>query len=136
MSEKILWKQDYTIGVEEIDVQHHYFSILVNRLMDDLAQIKDDYYRARLLEELSRYASFHFISEENIMLRCSYPGLKDHQELHRHLINELNEKINYFTLSKLSSDAVLTFLIDWFVNHTLEIDKKFGHYCEGVKRGL
>lgn len=37
MTNKISWTNDYEIGVEEIDFQHHYFSLLINRLMDELS---------------------------------------------------------------------------------------------------
>lgn len=128
MTEKINWRPDFKIGIEDIDLQHEYFAMLINRLMDKLADSDDDFYSCRLLEELSHYASFHFISEENMMLHCNYPRIEIHKELHRKLMNQLNDKINYFRMSKVTEDTIVEFLIEWFTNHTVESDQKFGDY--------
>ncbi len=130
MTGHITWKKDYDTGVEEIDSQHQYFSMLINRLMEELVKSKDDSYKSRLLEELARYASFHFLSEENIMMNSNYPGLEEHKKLHRELINSLNDKINYLSISKMPHEELVSFLIEWFISHTLVVDKKFGLFVE------
>lgn len=130
MSEKIIWKQDYNIGIEEIDHQHQYFSMLINRLNNELSESKDDSYKGRLLEELARYASFHFWSEENIMMRYNYPDIEEHKKSHRELIHIANEKINYFIISKTPHEDVISFLVEWFLSHTLQADKSFGLFIE------
>lgn len=136
MLEKIIWKSDYKIGLEDIDFQHQYFVLLINRLIDELIESKEEYYKGRLLEELSLYASFHFISEENRMIRYNYPHLEAHKDLHRELINQLNDKINYFKMSKMDQETVVGFLSEWFIQHTTANDIEFGVHCDRTNQNV
>ncbi len=124
----IEWKDTYNIGVDEIDLQHQYFTQLINRLDFELERNIDNEYRFNLIEELLKYASFHFLSEENIMFSSNYSDIEDHKRLHSDLINELNEKIIFFKMSKLTHNEIISFLKNWFLDHTVEIDMKFGNF--------
>ncbi len=136
MLEKIIWESEYKIGLEDIDFQHQYFVSLFNRLIDELIESKEEYYRGRLLEELSLYASFHFISEENRMIRCNYPHLEEHKDLHCKLMNQLNDNINYLKMSKVTQEEVIAFLSEWFIHHTTEHDMNFGIYCNRTNQNV
>jgi hemerythrin len=118
------WKEEYATGVEEIDLQHRYFMGLINRLSSELDGCEDESYRKKLLNELVKYASFHFVSEENLMLKFAYPDLERHRKLHLDLIDKLSWQIQ----SK-SYDALFEFLVDWFIRHTLEEDKHIGEFA-------
>lgn len=131
--EKISWEKRFRVNVTDIDLQHEYFLSLINRLADNFAQSENGGYKLRLLEELAQYASFHFISEENLMIKSNYPSFKEHVVLHRKLLNQLNDKINYFKMQKETEETVLHFLVDWFVHHTLEEDAAFGYFFNGTK---
>ena len=120
------WKSNYEIGIEEIDFQHHCFINLINRLGTELINCTDNYYQNRLLQELFYYAKFHFISEENIMMKYHYPYIERHKELHLELIDELNSK------NATSPVELLEFLIKWFVVHTAQEDKKFGEFINAT----
>ena len=60
--DRIDWKNEYSVGVAEIDHQHQFFVDLINRLNEELAEADDQEYKANLLKELVSYAKFHFIS--------------------------------------------------------------------------
>jgi hemerythrin len=124
MYDEILWKSDFETGVEEIDLQHHYFAGLINRLSRLLSKTDDKAFEARLLNELIKYAQFHFVSEENLMYLLHYEGLQAHKNLHFDLLNALNAKIGMFQQDMIGSDEVVGFLQEWFVMHTLVEDKK------------
>jgi hemerythrin-like metal-binding protein len=94
--EKINWNDKFKIGVEEVDLQHEYFILLVNRLVDEFTESNDSTYKHRLLEELALYTSFHFISKGNLMIKNNYPDFKEHMAIHRKLLSQLNDKINYY----------------------------------------
>lgn len=117
------WKSKYDTGVEEIDLQHRAFLSLITRLGRELAETKDPKYRDRLLEEIAKYAVFHFISEENLMMKHNYPGLEQHRQLHRDLINQLS-----WRRQSLSDSDLLEFLVRWFIHHTVEEDHHIGDF--------
>ena len=117
------WKAAYDTGVEEIDLQHRYFLALINRLRAELDACDDETYRRRLLDELGRYAAFHFISEENLMLKYGYPGYEQQCRLHLELIDQLSWRMQ----SRPHAD-LFDFLIGWFVHHTVEEDHRIGDF--------
>ena len=86
------WKVEYDTGVTEIDLQHRFFLALIKRLNTELAICTDLRYRERLLDELAKYAVFHFTSEENLMIKFGYPDFDRHHRLHLDLIDELDRK--------------------------------------------
>lgn len=117
------WQASYDTGVEEIDLQHRYFLALINRLTVELAASNDPRYRQSLLNELAKYAAFHFASEENLMVKFAYPDLKRHRMLHIELIDRLSSRINAMTYEPL-----LDFLVGWFVQHTTSEDRRIGEF--------
>lgn len=121
--ETLHWKQDYDTGVREIDLQHRFFMDLINRMHEELQGSTDAHYRAALFEELSNYARFHFVSEENLMFKFGYPDLDHHRMMHRRLIDELS-----WRAQEKSYDAIFDFLVRWFVAHTVEEDARIGRF--------
>ena len=123
----IKWETRFEIGHKRIDFEHMIFFDLVMTLKDCLKG-KGDLARAdRILNEIIMYAQFHFVSEENIMEEVDYPDLATHRELHADLIDSFNNKLVAGDL-----DALLAFLLDWFVKHTSIEDKKTAAFVASV----
>ncbi len=116
------WNSDYETGVEEIDLQHRYFLRLINRLATDLTANDDETYHHRLIDELYKYAAFHFLSEENIMFKCGYPALEEHRQHHFALLDKLSSRGNR------PPAELLGFLSEWFVKHTAQEDHLIGEF--------
>jgi hemerythrin len=117
------WKPDYDTGIEEIDLQHRFFVGLINRLGADLSSCTDTKHRARLLDEIAKYAAFHFVSEENLMIKLAYPEIDAHHKLHRSLINELSWRIQ-----NNSTEEFVNFLTGWFIHHSVVEDRQIGEF--------
>lgn len=132
-AKRIEWSTRFELGVEDIDFQHRYFANLINRLAAELATTDDDPHRRALLSELNAYATFHFISEENMMRRAGFPLLDQHRRHHRELIDELNAREGLLLLRKSTqaADDVMRFLIAWFTAHTTGEDRKFADFLAG-----
>lgn len=126
------WSACYELGIEDIDLQHHFFFNLINRLAVELEQAKDVQYRIDLINELNAYAKFHFISEENMMRKSEYPDFMYHKSLHLELIGKLSTKENllFLTDGNAESEAVINFLGEWFLTHTRNVDRNFAHYLQ------
>jgi hemerythrin-like metal-binding protein len=124
------WTKSYELGIEDIDFQHHFFFNLILRLSKELQEAHDPQYRAALLSELNAYARFHFISEENLMTRTGFPERVGHHYLHLELLDQLSVNGNMFSLaqSQQSSQDMITFLVEWFINHTMRVDRLFADY--------
>jgi len=134
MNNDMEWKRDYSIGIEEIDLQHRYFLSLIKRLNYFLKMgITADYYK-RLLRELSHYALFHFCSEENLMIHTNYPDTPSHCQMHRDLIEILNQQVNEIGNLEDNSAHLLHFLKEWFIHHTTREDTKIAEYLKSSGR--
>lgn len=128
MNNQLVWCSKYQIGIEEIDLQHHYFINLINKLESELVNIDDVKYTESLLNELVKYTQFHFLSEENFMYKIGYPNLDLHRKQHFHLLNQLHGKVGLFNESLLPAEDVIDFLKQWFINHVLKEDMKISAY--------
>ena len=130
------WKSDYELGIQDIDLQHHYFLDLINRLSKQLGESDDLAYQDRLINELNAYARFHFISEENIMYKAGYPELQAHKRHHQQLLDRLSAKgaVLQLRLSEQNTQDIIDFLVDWFLNHTNAEDRLFADFLHRKRR--
>lgn len=128
----IEWTASYRLGVDDIDFQHQYFANLINRIANELGTSDNEGDRRALLSELNAYATFHFISEENLMRRAGFPDLETHRRHHRELIDELNAREGLLLVRKSpeAADDVVRFLVAWFLAHTTGEDRKFAAFLQ------
>ena len=126
----IPWEEKYALGVEDIDLQHHYFLNLINRIGEEVSRTDDQRYIKSLISELDAYARFHFISEETMMLHAAYPEYEEHKKHHLDLLQRLSVeqyKLLNFKDEKEFEKAI-SFLREWFLHHTNEEDRKFAYF--------
>jgi len=124
----IAWNDSLSTGVAEIDAQHKDFIKLIQRLqiLHEKGSSKD--FILRILLELAKYAEYHFVSEENLMLLFNYPFLKQQQEQHQMLLRSVKYKFEAFENGILSLEEVIAFLSDWLISHTTKEDHKIGDH--------
>ena len=125
----IKWKDDFRIGIDEIDEQHKKIFKIANeayKLLKDEFCI-DKYDRiTELLEELKDYAKFHFSFEEEYMLSIQYKDYFPHKVAH----NSFVEKVNSYDLNAIDENQdkyileILEFVVNWISQHILVTDKK------------
>jgi hemerythrin-like metal-binding protein len=122
----LYWKPDMGTGNEAVDLQHQYFVTLINRIAINLADTRDDAYRMKLLDEIRKYADFHFTSEENIAFACGkIVGLHSHHERHQELLTELHDHTSDLLKGHYTVEEYIQFLHEWFVGHTIREDRLF-----------
>lgn len=126
--EPISWKDEYCIGIEEIDKQHMDYVKLINRftvLFGSGAHIK---LQDRLLLEILKYAEYHFVSEENLMIIYKYPDIAIQEKEHGILINSFKNKCSGLKEGSVNGNDLIQYLVSWFLNHTQEVDRRFAKY--------
>ncbi|MEI7590884.1 MAG: hemerythrin domain-containing protein [Deltaproteobacteria bacterium] len=122
------WDKRYSLGHEKIDAEHHIFLDLVVEF-DSLASLDAPSNKlVRTLKEICKYAEFHFLSEENLMLDCGYPDFERHSTLHQHLIASLEDQLHGLINGSTAPTRVFEFLFEWFALHTSSEDKKLVSY--------
>lgn len=125
----IEWDPSYEIGIARVDFEHRIFADLINDLARRVKERRDRLSITRTLREVMKYADFHFLSEENLMEECAYPGFREHKELHRELQRTLKEKAIALAAGQDNPDDLLNFLVVWFLQHTVHEDRRIAIYC-------
>lgn len=130
------WHDDYLIGIEEIDAQHKRFLKLIKATYELKNASIEDKEVFILLDELAKYALFHFDSEESFMELYSYPKLFIQIEEHNKIKKELQDKVRKIKDHEGDLVELLFFLMKWFAAHTSYIDKEFGNYMRTYREAL
>ncbi len=122
------WHDEYSIGVDEIDVQHKRFLNLIRRTYELAGQTIENSEVFNLLDELMRYAQFHFGSEELLMQAYLYPKYTEQKNEHARIVKELAEGMEQIGSNKGKLENLLFFLINWFFDHDNHFDQELGDY--------
>jgi hemerythrin len=131
----IQWHESYSIGNERIDFQHHIFLGLVGEFSNARQQGAPAERLGRILEEVIKYAEYHFYSEENLMTDNQYPELARHRILHNHLLSKIRIKSSEMALELTTPKEVEDFLVEWFLLHTQHEDKKISQHIKARQPG-
>lgn len=125
----LYWKENYKIGVPEIDEQHQYLIGAINDLHEAISKGHGHDYSEKVLSKLIDYVEFHFSAEENLMEKVEYPEMEEHCLEHLLLKSRVLAFQKRFKEERepLSEDLML-FLRDWLENHITVVDKKIGSY--------
>ena len=121
------WKDEYTLGIPAIDLQHRRIFDCFVRILAGPAG--DDRLRAEVETlKLLGLVQAHFRLEEKMMRDLHYPGLERHMEEHRQFLADIHHLAESFLRVKrgVSADAVKV-VQKWLTQHILTSDK---HYLE------
>ena len=124
----IVWQKWFELGNFRIDSEHRVFLDLIMGLSHDhRAAIATDKL-ARSLREIHKYAEFHFLSEENMMIDIGYPQMEIHATEHAKLLQVLDRNIARLMAGEDILEEFLTFLYEWFSDHTIGTDYRLTQY--------
>ena len=124
----LIWKEEYSIGIDLIDVQHKHLFEIGN---DAYELLKNDLYIDKydkiiqILEDLRQYAKFHFQSEENYMMEIKSDQLPSQKIAHDEFVKKIYD-IDFKSIDenqKEHLDEILTFIFNWILEHVLHKDK-------------
>ncbi|WP_319584999.1 bacteriohemerythrin [uncultured Pseudodesulfovibrio sp.] len=127
----IVWDSSIATGIDVIDDQHKELILLINRLNSAMQQGKGKAVIGPILDEVGRYATYHFGEEESLFDKYGYPEVEEHKAVHRDLLGQANEFIERFQSGQIGmSQDLFFFLKDWLVNHIKGVDYKYVPYLK------
>lgn len=123
---KIIWKDEFSVGVEALDKQHQQIIKIINTLVERpriLLRFKNI---SSALMELTNYVSEHFLLEERLLHENGYPDLLEHSKKH----TVYSERIASLCQQSLDGGnevplELISFLSDWWTNHILHEDMQY-----------
>jgi hemerythrin len=120
----IQWKKEYAIGVAKLDKQHKKIIKILNQLIEQRVEGKNEKEIEKILDDLQAYIKEHFRTEEEYMLKHQYAGYEEQRNAHNQFIELLFEaQKEYCKNGRLTSINLLNFVWDWFSQHILKLDK-------------
>lgn len=120
----IQWDQKFEIGHPRIDNEHRVFVDLIRAVSQAAEQGAPRDKAQRLLLEVRKYAEFHFLSEENLMLDVGFEDYATHHDEHVWLLRRLEDEMHRFDDNALPLSALADFMFEWFALHTTRDDRK------------
>lgn len=125
------WKEEYEVGVAEIDEQHQKLIDIANRVYElmrnELALDKYDQI-VEILQELKEYTVYHFHFEEGLMQKAKYKKRFSHKLLHQEFLAQV-EAVDLSAVDE-EQDAylvrIMDFIANWLIEHIVGEDKKVG----------
>jgi hemerythrin len=124
----IKWDQKFEIGHPRIDFEHQVFVNLIRTVSVESDKDSSIERIGRLLMEVQKYAEFHFISEENIMIDALFPEFEIHKKEHNELLAMLDYNVFLFTKEEITLETLAVFLFEWFTLHTVQVDRRIAAY--------
>lgn len=125
------WKEEYEIGIREVDEQHRELFSLINELYETMKEGKGRETVHRVLEGFIERVQLHFQAEEKWMEKYGYPGLLTHRAQHENLTKKVMEmEKNFMDAPPGFSIKLANFLREWLHNHILGSDRRFGEYLD------
>jgi hemerythrin len=121
------WKDEFSVGVAEIDDQHKGVMELFNVIdaaIDNREGWSDVFFK---LEQLRDHARFHFALEESLMRMHGYPKQVEHVDQHKHFLDKLDQ-LQMTTLSRQVTMNTINYLSNWYTDHMQTQDRDFVRY--------
>ena len=127
----IAWKDEYSVGIKELDAQHQQLIELSNQLETAIIERKTRKIMGDILEGLGNYTIEHFGYEERLFAQYNYPDMISHIKEHKEFIEKVEKLNKEYKLGKISmSVQMLAKIKDWVVNHILVSDKEYETFLQ------
>ena len=127
------WKDQYSVGIDEIDDQHKVLLRLFSIVQDAVATNQGWSAVHFAILETVQYAEFHFSFEEALMRLYGFPGYEEHSKAHRQILAQAEGLVGE-SLREGTRDDVATFFRNWLVSHMQESDRFYAkHILSGAR---
>lgn len=130
------WNESYSVGINEIDVQHQQLFATAEQLHQAMKSREADNILRDVFGRLVKYTMAHFAAEERLMSKHGFPSCEQHRAEHQKLTARVSDMKQRFDRGEIALSAeLLTFLRDWLHHHINGTDKGYTAYlhAKGVR---
>jgi len=132
----LTWKDEYSVGIVKIDLQHKALVDMINKLHEAMSKGHGNQVLGEILNSLIAYTRSHFSTEEELFARFGYPAANEHKAEHDLLVAKAQEwKRQFDSGNQMLSIQIANVLRNWLVNHIEESDRRYAPFLisKGVK---
>ena len=134
---EIAWKEEYAIGVSEIDTQHRELLSRMAQLVEAILGGEPAAAR-QALSFLADYVLSHFKTEEALMRQHHYPFADEHIRQHLTFTENFTKLRSAIESGKYHplylAFRVQLLLVDWQINHTAQSDRHLARFLHNLER--
>ena len=127
------WKDEFVIGVEQLDIEHKNFINRLNELHGKMNHRHGDRYKIEgYLKEIYDRILAHFTMEEELMRDTDYPDYVQHKKEHDDFLVTVNDIIGQYRTDPNFSfhDTLEAILQHWISNHITTSDQALGSHIK------
>jgi hemerythrin len=122
---KLVWTDQFILGVEVIDQQHRTILDYVNQLDDARNNGQSKKQIGKLINKLVEYTLYHFSFEEGLQEKAGYPFLKPHQKSHALIAKHVIDFQARFDRGEDISKDMDGLLANWLFDHLKHDDADY-----------
>ncbi|MBL0710587.1 MAG: hemerythrin family protein [Colwellia sp.] len=125
----IKWKDEYSVGIAQIDQDHKKLIHLLNQFTVAYEHDMSEAFEKKALEELINYTVYHFEQEEKLMQENDYPDFKNHKVKHQEMIEQVKKFTDlYDEKGHNALKEISEYLTGWLISHINGTDKEYSQY--------
>lgn len=135
---RIDWSDEYKLGLPAIDTDHRELMDLCNEFLDAVEADAPLAALAVILDRMVLRTRAHFVAEERMLDRHSYPGLAFHKAEHDRMLVQaemlrarFNEARQEEDLLKVTSETA-EFLQFWLLDHIRTKDRPYQPFLRSL----
>jgi hemerythrin len=114
----IEWKDEFCVGIADVDHEHQEIINLINNLHDAMSGENATISVMDFLGEIYSHVSAHFALEEKIMRSHKYDQYTEHKADHERLLDELRDIMDDYEENAYFSDEEFAGQVErWFTDH-------------------
>lgn len=129
---EVAWREEYAVGIREIDRQHKELLRQIAILIELAGRDEEELDKG--MTTLADFLSRHTETEDNLMRRYSYPFAEHHRQQHQHFMRsfaDLRGEIQSApTLTPVLLFRIQSILVDWQINHITKSDLHLGSFLQ------
>jgi len=129
----VAWSENYSLGNEQLDVQHKQLFEFVSNLVSACIDGSSTEKLSETLDFLVNYAVRHFSDEEALQVQHSFPDYEKHKKMHddfKVTVLELVDRFNNSASPTELNNDINKIVVRWLVNHIQREDKKIGDHIK------
>lgn len=126
---RIEWRNEYSVGIASIDIQHRQLVELIGEIQDAVAAGNTSDIVMKYFDALVEYAAIHFATEEDLFTEHAYPDRIAHAAEHDLFVLKLNSFMVKLVAGRESvCEEMLAYLLLWFTSHILTTDQAYAPF--------
>ncbi len=134
------WDKTFETGIAVVDQQHQHLVTVINQFGGLITHSRvDNIAIETVFDELTRYAQYHFTTEENLMVSAGVDPrhLATQEEEHQTFLQEVTlMHQSMHKGEKLSAKQLFEYLVNWLIYHILGSDMSMARQIKAIQQKI